>query len=151
MKIMEILDGRCHHIYHEFDSMEQAREAYPDEAIELVEAPDNVWEGYGYDPSKKGDDRFIRPLLSEGWEWDDNGLPYNPLDMRNAERDYLLAIADADSLEAFRMIRAKNEEHDWEGWLSLLEIYIDSIKATVEQDSYPNKVEYPDYPVKPWE
>lgn len=37
----------------------------------FVEAPDNVFEGWGYDPTKEGDERFIQPTPPEGWLYDE--------------------------------------------------------------------------------
>jgi hypothetical protein len=36
----------------------------------LVTAPDWVFEGWGYDARKSGDDRFIKPRPPEGWVYD---------------------------------------------------------------------------------
>lgn len=151
MKIMEILDNRCHHEYTEFSSMEEARLAYPEGTIDLVEAPDNVWEGYGYDPSQEGDARFIRPPLNEGWDYDDQGHPYDVLETRAFERRMYHESTTNDTMEALRKIREGDQSHDWNAWLDLLDQYNADVSATVNQSSYPNKVVYPDYPTRPWE
>lgn len=39
-------------------------------SVLFVEAPDYVFEGWGYDPGKKGDERFIQPEPPEGWLYD---------------------------------------------------------------------------------
>ncbi|MBQ8401721.1 MAG: hypothetical protein IJX14_07325, partial [Clostridia bacterium] len=36
----------------------------------FVEAPDYVFEGWGYDPIATGDARFIQPQPPEGWLYD---------------------------------------------------------------------------------
>lgn len=43
---------------------------YSDEIV-FVEAPDYVFEGWGYDETKEGDERFIKPTPPEGWLYDD--------------------------------------------------------------------------------
>lgn len=41
---------------------------YPSDII-FVEAPDYVFEGWGYDSTKVGYDRFIQPTPPEGWKY----------------------------------------------------------------------------------
>lgn len=36
----------------------------------LIDAPDWVFEGWGYDARKEGDERFIKPRPPEGWVYD---------------------------------------------------------------------------------
>ena len=49
---------------------------YPPSVI-IVEAPDYVQEGWGYDPNQEGDDRFVEPIHPEGWLYDrDTGTYY---------------------------------------------------------------------------
>jgi len=36
----------------------------------LVNAPDYVFEGWGYDAREEGDARFIKPCPPEGWVYD---------------------------------------------------------------------------------
>ncbi len=36
----------------------------------FVEAPDNVFEGWGFDPTAEGDARFIQPTPPDGWLYD---------------------------------------------------------------------------------
>lgn len=36
----------------------------------LIDAPDYVFEGWGYDARKTGDERFIKPRPPEGWAYD---------------------------------------------------------------------------------
>lgn len=43
----------------------------PSEKIFFVEAPDYVFEGWGYDIFAEGDNRFIKPTPPEGWFYDD--------------------------------------------------------------------------------
>lgn len=69
MKIFQILSGFCHY---------DATPVHPTLAdtvgkyapdIVFVEAPDYVFEGWGYDETKEGDARFIQPTAPEGWEY----------------------------------------------------------------------------------
>jgi len=68
MKIFQILHGFCHW-QTPFTSLEETKD-YPPDCI-FVEAPDYVNEQWGYDETKEGDERFIRPEAPEGWAWDE--------------------------------------------------------------------------------
>jgi hypothetical protein len=49
----------------------------------LVNAPDYVFEGWGYDSRKTGDERFIKPRPPEGWAYDpETGTVYRTEDVR---------------------------------------------------------------------
>lgn len=43
---------------------------YPPDVL-FVEAPDYVFEGWGYDANAEGDARFIQPTPPEGWLYDE--------------------------------------------------------------------------------
>lgn len=79
MKIMQILDG---FVYYDLTStcitLEKAKTMYaPD--IKIVEAPDYVFEGWGFDETKEGDERFIKPIPPEGWYYDDETGTFQPI------------------------------------------------------------------------
>lgn len=79
MKIFQILHGFCHWLTP-FTSLEETKN-YPPDCI-FVEAPDYVNEQWGYDETKEGDERFIRPEAPEGWAWDEEtGTFYNLADV----------------------------------------------------------------------
>lgn len=71
MKIFQILNNICHwdasYMYSDLDT---ARHDYSNELL-FVEAPDYVFEGWGYNPDEVGDARFIKPTPPEGWLYDD--------------------------------------------------------------------------------
>ena len=79
MKIVQIRDNFVYYdMTHLYSSVEVARSKYP-ATTQIVEAPDYVFEGWGFNPNENGDNRFIRPLPPEGWEYDEtNGTFYNP-------------------------------------------------------------------------
>ena len=70
MKVFQILDRFCH-----WDATNMAATAadaakrYP--GLEFVEAPDFVFEGWGYAVNREGDERFIRPTPPEGYSYDE--------------------------------------------------------------------------------
>lgn len=72
MKIFQILNNFCHwDATKQHPTLESAIGIYPPNII-FVEAPDYVFEGWGYDESKDGEGRFVKPTPPEGWGYDDN-------------------------------------------------------------------------------
>lgn len=56
--------------------------------IELIETPDYVFPGWGYDPTKEGDERFIKPTPPKGWLYDDaTGTFYEKNSTKPSERN----------------------------------------------------------------
>ena len=77
MKIFQIYNGFCHW-QTPFKSLEETKNFPPD--CLFVEAPDWVNEQYGYDETKEGDERFIKPETPEGWGYDEKTGTFFPLD-----------------------------------------------------------------------
>ena len=148
MKVFEIVNGVCFREYPEYANASEASKFFAPN-IQFVDAPDDVWEGFGFDGSKKGDSRFIRPELSDGWVYDENGNPWNPEEHRATERKGLHAATTDDTMQALRKIREGDTTIDWESWLKTLDAYNVAIEETKNQEGYPLKVIYPDYPKKP--
>ena len=79
MKVMQIFNNICH-----WDATKQhptlaGTEGKYASNIIFVEAPDYVFEGWGYDPAEKDDARFIKPTPPKGWLYDDKtGTLYDP-------------------------------------------------------------------------
>lgn len=71
MKIFLTVDGFCHKDYtREYKSAKEAAKFF-DKTVTFVEAPDFVFEGWGYDETVSGDDRFLKPTPPEGFDYDD--------------------------------------------------------------------------------
>lgn len=51
-----------------------------------------------------------------------------------------------DTLQAMRKIREGDKSYDWQAWLNKLDDYNLAIEKTQDQETYPNKVTYPEYP-----
>lgn len=69
MKIFQILNGFCHYDATPIHpTLEDTVGKYAPDIV-FVEAPDYVFEGWGYDETKEGDARFIQPTAPEGWEY----------------------------------------------------------------------------------
>lgn len=148
MKVVEVRNGIVQREYTEYTTAEEARRHFAPN-IEFADAPDTVWPGYGFDPGKRGDARFIRPLLNEGWDYDENGQPWNPEEHRSNERRMLHSKTTNDTMQALRKIREGDTSIDWDSWLAALDAYNLAIEDTRHQEGYPNKVVYPEYPEKP--
>lgn len=71
MKIFQIVDGICYYdATPVHPTLADTIGKYPPDVL-FVEAPDYVFENWGYDKTKEGDDRFIKPTPPEGWYYDD--------------------------------------------------------------------------------
>ena len=79
MKVFQILNGFCHwDATNKHGDAETARQFYAPDII-FEDAPDYVFEGWAFDETKQGDERFIKPVPPEGWEYDDRtGTFYQP-------------------------------------------------------------------------
>ncbi len=86
MKIFQIFNSRntietfCHwDATRKFPTIESTIGKFPPDVL-FVEAPDYVFEGWGYDPTKEGDERFIQPEAPEGWAYDEATGTFYPTD-----------------------------------------------------------------------
>lgn len=70
-KVFQIENHFCYwDATRDIPDLEYAASHYaPD--IHFVIAPDYVFEGWGFDETKEGDERFIKPTPPEGWLYDD--------------------------------------------------------------------------------
>ena len=81
MKIFQIVNDICHWdatIVH--PTLHSTLGKYPPEVL-FVEAPDNVYEGWGYDDTEQGSARFVQPLAPPGWTYDENTGTFYSFDM----------------------------------------------------------------------
>ena len=108
--------------------------------ILVLDAPSEVRVGWTFD----GQD-WHEPSV-EGKAYDaetDSLIPHDRY------RIILHQHTNDDVMEALRMIRAGDTSIDWQAWLDDLDAYNRAVSATKTQEGYPNKVIYPEYPVKP--
>ena len=80
MKIFQIVDNFCYYdatAVH--PTLADTEGKYPPDIL-FVEAPDKVFEGWGYNPDAEGDARFIKPTPPEGWLYDDATGTFYPAD-----------------------------------------------------------------------
>lgn len=91
MKIFIILKGFCYNdITKICNNLKTAKERYsPD--TKIVEAPDYVFEGWGFDDSKSDEERFIQPIAPEGWLYDnETGTFYKELTNREKRHEFFI-------------------------------------------------------------
>lgn len=80
MKIIQIVSGVCHYdATPVFPTLQSTEGRFPPDVL-FVEAPNYVFEGWGYDSAKEGDERFIKPTPPEGWLYDDATGTFYPED-----------------------------------------------------------------------
>ena len=70
MKIFQIFRGFCHWDATAIHPTLAATNGLYAPNIKFVEAPDFVREGWGFDETAEGDERFIEPTPPEGWLYD---------------------------------------------------------------------------------
>ena len=69
--------------------------------------------------------------------------------LRSVERYILHSATTNDTMQAYRKMRQGDKTIDWQAWLDTLDAYNVAIEKTKEQEGYPLKVTYPEYPTKP--
>ena len=70
MKVFQIENGICYwDATRQFPTVEATVGMFPP-ALIFVGAPDYVYEGWGFDPDRSGDERFVPPEPPEGWFYD---------------------------------------------------------------------------------
>lgn len=124
-----------------FESAKEAKSAYGANVV-VLEAPPEVrvgwiWDGTQWNEPTRKDMAYDRQT--------DTFLPHDEY------REILHQRTTNDTLEALRKIREGDTTIDWEAWLGELDAYNLAVERTKEQDTYPQKVTYPEYPVKPTE
>lgn len=81
LKIVQIENGFVHwDATNMVPDLEWAASHYA-ENILFVEAPNYVFEGWGFDNTKEGDNRFVKPIPPEGWLYDDKTGTFYQKDM----------------------------------------------------------------------
>lgn len=78
MKIFQIVDGFCYwDATMQFPTLQSTVGKFPPNVL-FVEAPDYVFEDWGYDDTEIGDARFIKPIPPEGFVYDPQTGTYYP-------------------------------------------------------------------------
>ena len=85
MKVFQITSGFCRYdATHLYLNAEEAAKHYSPDTL-WVDAPDLVFEGWGYDETAEGDARFIKPTPPDGWAYDDATGTFYPLNPEPSE------------------------------------------------------------------
>ena len=80
MKIFQIFNNMCYYdMTPLYNSAKEAKNYYASDIV-IVESPDYVFESWGYDDTKEGDERFIKPTPPDGWGYDDETGTFYPLE-----------------------------------------------------------------------
>lgn len=96
MKVFQVQYNFCFKDYtYLYKTSEDARKKYSDNIV-FVDAPDYVFEGWGYDGSKKGKDRFIKPIPPEGWSYDEEKGIFYPTHPEEIEVDIPISSLELD-------------------------------------------------------
>ena len=86
MKIFQILNGLCHYDATPIHpTLEDTVGKYTPDIV-FVEAPNYVFEGWGYDDEAEGDARFIQPTAPEGWIYNTATGAFIPLNPETPEK-----------------------------------------------------------------
>lgn len=95
MKIFQILNGFCHYdATPVHPTLEDTVGKYASDIV-FVEAPDYVFEGWGYDETKEGDARFIQPTAPDGWKYNVATGQFIPIERPEISADDAITAEEA--------------------------------------------------------
>lgn len=78
MKVFQILHSICHwDATSQYPTLDCTKGLFAPDIV-FVEAPDYVFEGWGFDSDMMGNERFIKPIPPEGWIYDDSTGTFFP-------------------------------------------------------------------------
>ena len=123
-----------------FVDVDSAIESYGDDTVIVLEASDEVKVGWSWDGSS-----WHEPVR-EGYAYD------RATDSFYSHEEYRRILHERttnDTMQAYRKLRQGDKTIDWQAWLDTLDAYNVAIEKTKEQEGYPLKVTYPEYPTKP--
>lgn len=95
-KVFQIEANVCYwDATNQFQTAESTIGFFPPSLL-FIDAPDYVFEGWGYDETKEGDDRFIKPESPEGWLYDEQTGTFYPENFTPSKNeDPLASLAEA--------------------------------------------------------
>lgn len=98
MKVFQIVGNVCYwDASKQFPSLESTIGHFPPSVL-FAEAPDYVFEGWGYDETAIGEERFLKPSAPEGFEYDEQTGTFYSKDsasntaMKQLEKDIFLIV-----------------------------------------------------------
>ena len=122
-----------------FPNAATAMESYGGDVL-VLEAPSQVRIGWTWDGSE-----WHEPMR-EGYAYDRTTDSFY---LHEEYRRILHERTTNDTMQAYRKLRQGDKTIDWQVWLDALDAYNVEIEKTKEQETYPLKVTYPEYPIKP--
>jgi len=130
MKVLQIIGGFC--FWDASDVLRNASDAENRFSPDMIftDAPDYVFEGWGFDESLEGDARFIQPQPPEGWLYDSaSGTFYEAGGIRPSEINRSPGQIAAENIGLKKKIAALEEQLS-ETQLALCEVYENILTAT---------------------
>jgi hypothetical protein len=117
MKVFQIVSNFCHwDATSKFPTAESTKNHFPPSDL-FVEAPDSVFEGWGFDPDQEGDARFIKPTPPDGWLYDDaTGVFYPDGETAPSQQptvDERVTELEAENAMLKAQINAQSEQIDF--------------------------------------
>lgn len=152
MKIFNVFNSFVYKDYSfMLKSLDDAKDKFSSDMV-FVEAPDYVFEGWGYDETKIGDERFIKPIPPDGWLYDeDTGTFYKELSNREKRKEFYITgkcMKEKDEFfidfegEKLTVDRATNlgSSYEYRGEVEKSNEIKDLIKLTVKEirEKYPD-------------
>lgn len=116
MKIFQIVDGFCHwDATAQVESVESAAKLFPNTLL-FVEAPDYVFEGWGYLNGS-----FIKPTPPEGWLYDDRTGTFYREDQSPPPRSFTEAQLLGQQITALHLAQIEQGQFATELQLQIME------------------------------
>lgn len=98
LKIVQIENGFVHwDATRDVPDLDWAASHYSSE-IKFVEAPDYVFEGWGFDETQDGDARFVKPIAPEGWIYNDSNGTFYPENDPPKEQEPQTSMSSVETL-----------------------------------------------------
>ena len=139
MKIFQVFKGICYNeITAAFPTLESTIGKFSPDTV-IVEAPDYVFQDWGYDSTKEGDERFIKPTAPDGWRYDDKTgtffqpeLLYEQLTVRKIREKY----SDNEEYKILRERLAKPDDETAIAAFAEYNDYVEQCKNEARNEVY---------------
>jgi hypothetical protein len=99
-KVFQILHGFCHwDATAVVQTVERSKEMFAP-TLRFEDAPNYVREGWAFDDTKEGDERFIQPVAPEGWYYDLEKGVFVPIDGEDEAPEIVVEEVEHDTIES---------------------------------------------------
>lgn len=144
-KIFQVYEGHMFKHYPEYTSVADTEGKYAPDIL-FVEAPDYVFESWGYDETAQGDERFIKPIPPDGFLYDEETgtfypveyvdiykrLRYEELTRRKIREQY----AETDEFKIMREYLASPNDAEKQAQFSEYNAFVETCKAEARNEIY---------------